>query len=61
LHQVGKLIHNSKQAFMSSAEFEPAIPAIEWPHTYNLDSAVTGFNSTLFSYARYTFPYDVRD
>jgi len=33
---------------MSSAGFEPAIPAIEHPHTYALDGAATGIGISTF-------------
>jgi hypothetical protein len=32
---------------MPLAEFEPAIPATEWPQTYVLDSTVTGIGAVL--------------
>ena len=41
-------LHNAanKKKHVPSAGFEPAIPTIEWPQTYVLDSPATGISSS---------------
>ena len=35
----------SRKTYMSSAEFEPTIPASKWPQTHALDRAATGIDT----------------
>jgi len=47
-HQLQPAQHKRRTS-IPSAEFEPAIPAIEWPQTNALDGKSTGFGNQLTS------------